>query len=806
MAKIKLLVVSPAVLCLFLIACGTGGSKTFQPPAAVTLRTITVTPASAAVPAGETRQLTATGAYSDGTTKDLTATATWHTSSTSIATVSAAGVLTGVAQGSATVTATSGDVVGTVNVTVSAPVLSSIAISPATLAQIPTGGHQQFTATATWSNGSRTDVTATVAWSSSDAAVASVSSSGLLTAIKQGTAIVTAQSGSIAANVTVTIGPVALASISVVPSSASLAVGETTQLVANGIYSDGSMQDLTAQVLWSSSSDAIATVNSSGLAKAVATGEATVTAAYNSLSASATLTITREQLSSVSIGPDLPSIAAGGVQQFVLTGTFTNGDTQDLTGVTWTSSDPTVAAIGEDGLARGLTPGEVTITGTVGTLSDATTLVVTAATLQSLAITPNTAAIAKGTSQQFTATGTFTDGSTQDLTAIVNWSSSQPGVAAIDAAGLASAMDTGTTVITANAGTVSATASLDVTAAVLTSVLVTPAAPSSGIGGTVQFNATGAYSDGATQDLTTTATWTSSSAVIATINAGGLATAVSAGPATITATFDGVSGSTTLTVTAATLQSITVLPAGAIIAPRAKIQFTALGSFSDGTQRTVPGVSWSSTKPSVASVNNSGLARSKKSGVATVTATLSGVRGSTALTVTSAALTAITITPANPVVAAGTTQQFTATGTFDDGTSADLSAAVRWQTSNYLVATINSAGLAIGVAPGNVTVTATFSGLMATGSLTVSNAVLQSLAIAPMNPSIALGGTQQFTATGSFGDGSTQDLTRLVRWSSSQSTVAVISSTGLATSAGRGSSTIGASFKGVSNSTSLQVN
>ena len=87
-------------------------------------------------------------------------------------------------------------------------------------------------------------------------------------------------------------------------------------------------------------------------------------------------------------------------------------------------------------------------------------------------------------------------------------------------------------------------------AATLTSIAVTPANPSIEVGGTQQFTATGTYSDGSTQNLTGSVTWASSNTGVATINSAGLATAVSAGSTTISATLSGVTGSTTLTVSA----------------------------------------------------------------------------------------------------------------------------------------------------------------------------------------------------------------------------------------------------------------
>ena len=161
--------------------------------------------------------------------------------------------------------------------------------------------------------------------------------------------------------------------------------------------------------------------------------------------------------------------------------------------------------------------------------------------LISLVVTPANPSIAAGSTQQFTATGTYSNGSTQNLTASVAWSSSAPGVATINAAGLASSVSPGSTTITATwvtitplgratgvtpgspiinppRSTISGSTTLTVTDPLLVSMAVTPANPSIAAGTTQQFTATGTYSDGSTQNLTSTAAWSSSAPGVATIS------------------------------------------------------------------------------------------------------------------------------------------------------------------------------------------------------------------------------------------------------------------------------------------------
>lgn len=159
-------------------------------------------------------------------------------------------------------------------------------------------------------------------------------------------------------------------------------------------------------------------------------------------------------------------------------------------------------------------------------------------TLQTITVTAAASSVAVAATDQLTATGNYSDGSTQNLTSTATWTSATTTVATISASGLATGMAAGTSNITAASGAVTSSPySLTVTApATLTSIAVTAAAPSVVVGGTDQFTATGTYSDNSTQNLTSTATWVSSSTKVATIAASGLATAVAAGTTNITAT------------------------------------------------------------------------------------------------------------------------------------------------------------------------------------------------------------------------------------------------------------------------------
>ena len=209
----------------------------------------------------------------------------------------------------------------------------------------------------------------------------------------------------------------------------------------------------------------------------------------------------------------------------------------------WTSADATVAAVsnsaGSRGLLTGVAKGATTITATLGAQNQSVNVTVSDATLSTITVSPPAPAIAKGTTQAFTATGVYSDGSTQDLTATVAWSSGTPAVATISNAaadrGTATGVAKGTSIITATTGGKSGTATLNVTDATLTGLTVTPATPTVPQATRQQFVATGTYSDGSTQNLTASASWSSSDPSVVSVSSAvgskGLASTLAAGRA-----------------------------------------------------------------------------------------------------------------------------------------------------------------------------------------------------------------------------------------------------------------------------------
>jgi len=255
------------------------------------------------------------------------------------------------------------------------------------------------------------------------------------------------------------------------------------------------------------------------------------------------------------------------------------------------------------------------------------------------------------------------------------------------------------------------------------SVSVAPATASMPTGGIQPFTATATYSDGSSLDVTATSSWASGTTSVATVlQASGVATGVASGTSVISADFGGKSGSAVLTVTSATLISMAVTPAVASM-PIGSIQpLISTATYSDGSSRDVTAYSnWTSGTPSVATVlQTTGVVTGVASGTSVVTANFLGKTNSTNLTVTAATLASIAVTPALATVPVGLTQPFVAMGTYSDGSIFDISKTVAWASASPLVATVlSSTGVATGVSAGSALITATSGGKSGSATLTV---------------------------------------------------------------------------------------
>jgi len=785
-----------AVLCSALLLCCGGRNPR--------LTQIVIDPANQTIAKGVTLQLTATGILDNGNKEALNA-VVWQTSQTDVIGITTTGEVTGAGEGVATVSAFYQGVTGTTSITVGPPALVGITVSPSQ-SSLPVGESQQFAAIGTYSDKTTQDLTQSATWSVSTS-VASVSPAGAAVAKAVGAATISATSGSVTGTASLAVTPAVALALNVIPASLSLPLGSGSQLQAIATFSDGTQQNVSSSVTWQTSQSGVATVNALGYATAVGKGVAQLSAGYQGMISNASITVGPPALVSITVSPNQVSLPVGESDQLTATGNYTDGSTQNLTqSATWSSLGPAIASVSPAGAAVAKGVGTTTISAASGSVTGTANFAVTPAAVVALNVVPATLFMPLGSISQLTAMATMSDGSTQNMTASVTWSSMQPAVAAVNAQGSVTAAGKGGAQVSAAYQGLTGSTSITVGPPSLVSITVSPNASSLPVGETEQLTATGTFTDGSTQSLTQSATWSSTCPTIATVNAAGAALAKAVGAATISASSGSVTGTATLMVTTAVAVSVNVVPATLSLPLGSGGQLQAVANMSDGTQQTLSSsVTWQTSQAGIATVNAQGYVTAAGKGATQVSASYHGLTGSAAVTVGPPALVSIAVTPNPSSLPLDETEQLTATGTFTDASTQNLTQSATWSSSASTIATVSATGAAVAKAIGTATISATSGSATGTASVTVTPAAIVALNIVPATLSIVLGNSSQLQAIATYSDGTTQNQTATVTWSSMQPSIAIVSSSGLTTAEQVGSTTIQAQGSGFTASANITV-
>jgi len=659
---------------------------------------------------------------------------------------------------------------------------------------------------------SQTDLQTIVSSIGKNLVSATTAAAALNTQITQG--VISTTAGAVSAS-----APVALNSIVVTSTVPSNAAGLSEQMSAVGYYSDGSHTDVSSSVTWSSSDTTALTINSNGAATGLKIGSATVTASLKPTGASSAVagtvlqTTTAALLTSISI-THANSLPAGLTDQLTATGTYTDGSTQDLSSaVTWSSSDNNVLTVTRNGLVTGLVKGKAMVIANISGISPAnyeeTVLDPTPVNLAISFVQGGLTSIYSTTSTALRAILKFSNNTLQTVSDLVNWNvNPSSGATVIENTSTGSA-----TLTSNNAGSVAISATYNNIAS--NSLPLTVAAlpqaqfiddPVIGLGYSCVNSTQTTTGTTDSQGMFNYIPGQSCTFKVGNVTLGTLASVPSDGKVT-PQDVAGVVRSATSTPTAVTiaqfLQSLNdgsvtgkiVIPSNAATAFGAVNPVTLTSSSGAISATDLQALVTLAGKTMVSSATATSALNAQIS-QGNVSASTGAVGPNTAAVLNSIAVSSTAQN--NP---AGLSEQFTATGYYTNGSTANLSSLVTWSSSDSSKLSINASGLATGVKKGNVTVAASYtptgSNTAVTGSAvqTTSDPILQSVSITHAN-SLPAGLTDQLTATGTYTDGSTQDLSSSVAWSSSDSNVLTVSSNGLVTGLVKGTATVTAIASG----------
>lgn len=655
----------------------------------VAIDTLIVTPATANPLAGQTVQMTAQARRLPASVL-TNRVVTWASSNTAVATVNAStGLVTAVGAGTANITASSEGKVTTAVITVGATPVQTVELvlpqttTALTALNLGNGRSQQVNAILKDATGNVL-TGRTVTWSSSATGVATVSATGVVTAVAvSGTSTITATSEGRSSNFTLTIGnPVASTTI-----AANFSLTSVQTVNTNGLVRDISSGGLANRaVTITSLNPSIAAVTPTATQTSatgqfnyaingVAVGTTSIIASSEGFADTAVVTVTNPVVTQITFEGYLAisnaTISVGRTYQAVAVARDASSNIIPGQTITWTSSVPTASTVSASGLVTGVGAGTTTITAAIGGVtasrsfttgnpvasvllsSNSISGVVNLVT--SVTVTPRDAANTTLSSRPFTFTSADTTIATVALSAANQIQITNRSV--------------GSTTVTVSAEGISSVINVTVTPPPVASVVIS-GGTSLVSGNTLQLTAT--TRDAGNNVLTgRTVTWSSSNTGVATINAStGLVTGVGAGSTLITATSEGVNGTATISVST-DVSTVTVEPSSLTLAVGATQSLTATPRNAGGTALTGRTVVWSSLNTGVATVNSStGLVTATGVGSTTIRATVDGIIGNAAVTVTAAvnACDPVAHTPPSTVTGSVTTTDcvVTAGTTFED--------------------------------------------------------------------------------------------------------------------------------------------
>ncbi|MGG1517779.1 Ig-like domain-containing protein [Paenibacillus oryzisoli] len=638
--------------------------------------------------------------YPDGTTSDVASKAVWTSDKPDVADV-INGTITGYSVGKATLTASYGTKTTTIRVDVDSTVKLELDKTSILLKKNGTG---QLKLTATYADGSTSDISDRAEWSSSDEDVVQVTKGKLLgTDIGEATVFAKYGDRTVAASIDVEVPHRLVVSAD----SLTLQADGSASLDVYATYADGTTATVTDSAIWSVDHEDIAMVTK-GTVKAFKSGVATITASYGGKT-----TTTRVEIdvpTSVKLSQKAVNMQSGDSANVTLTAYFKDRSTGvDVTDkATWTSSDEDIAEASK-GAITGVATGAATVTAEYGTRK--AVLQVSVGELKSLTVSEDKLVMKKGGSATLKAEALYTDDTKSDVTSDVIWTSSNTKAATVDQ-GVVKAIASGTSTLTAQLDNKTVTIPVevdmasDLTASVINIVMDLNETRS------IVLTATDASETART--VTSDAEWKTSNASILSVSKG-VVTPVARGKATVTATYGGKSIS--IPVEIGVIDSLKASKTFFITKSGEQTQLTVTATMSDGTTKDVTNsATWKVSAYKIGSVDN-GLFTAIGSGKTTITVSFGGK--TVAIPVEVDTLKYLKTDVVKIELKEGQTANVSAIATYSDGSEDDVTKPALWTTSNIMIADVKD-GVIKATGKGTARISVTFANMRTTVQVTVT--------------------------------------------------------------------------------------
>ncbi len=763
-----------------------------------------ITPPTAQLTLGESRQLIATPKAASGTTASTGV--TWESADPRIATVEPNGLVTGVRLGKTIITARSEGVSGTAAVEVIPVAVAAVVIDPESASLVADGSLQLRALVRSAQGGELTD--RLVTWSAGPGGVAQVSPTGLVTALKPGTVEIGAECEAVRGVARLTVTPPPVAGITIVPAERAVHVGDTAALSARLTDAAGKpIVDRT--VTWTSESPQVVAVSPRGIVTGLAEGGAAIVARAEGQEARALVTVKPVPVATVHIAD--PGIFEPGVErQLEIVLKDAKGRALAAREVTWTSSSPAIATVSAAGRVKAVAAGTARIAAESEGKSATVAVTVKAAIVPPAPVPASIpklepAPIPDTAERQLPAPSPAPGGmgrlvgimATVLLVAVGGYFALRPGPATDGPPALPPPVATPTGVA---------------------EVTISGEAGPLSVGRTRQL-AVRLKDAGGTELTDRTVTWSTSDPTVAEVSPLGAVTARKAGTVTISAASEGKRDDFGLVVEQAeasvdqpaAVASVVLTGGGKPLEVGQTVELTATAKDATGAVLTDRTIVWSSADPKVAMVSSSGSVTAIGAGRTVITASSEGKSAESPIAVNPprppapAAVASVELSPSDPVVTAGQTVQFLIEAR-DAQRNRLTDRTVNWASSDEDVARVGPDGTVSALAKGTTTITARVDGKVARSKVTVVEAPVHAamVTLEAAARAIRVGETTTWVAVARDAKGKTLP-DRSIGWSSSAPTVATVSTGGVITGLAPGTSDIKASSEGNSSTLSIRV-
>ncbi len=477
-------------------------------------------------------------------------------------------------------------------------VLNSLSIDP--IAPIPVGLEGSARANGLYNTGESLDITSLVSWSSSDPDTAGISAAGVITPKKVGAVTITASAGSVTRSVQVVISEAVVTRISTGESLIKLPKGLTQTINVMALLSDGSQRSLQSGLQYQSSNSEVAEVDAGGTILATGVGSCEITATTsNMVQTVLTVQVRAAEPVELRLNSSTSPISKGANLQVEAYLLLTDGTFTDVTDTAvWNSSDSGIATV-LSGQIMARTEGAFVVSASSQGLQASRSYIVGPASLQSLKTNLDRTSFPRGIRVNIGVEGIYSDGSTQTVSNL-GWSSSDESVAGVTSSGELVTHKPGIVTLTVQEpGGVKLDISLEITDAVLKSLILSQREVKVPLGLPQQVSVEGCFSDGSQFELGQTAFWSSNDLTTASVSSDGTISGLKKGRTQIFATsLGGVEATFEVAVIEAQLESID------LVAPRSmplnlRFSIRVYGHYSDGTRRIIPYYQFAFDKPEI---------------------------------------------------------------------------------------------------------------------------------------------------------------------------------------------------------------